>query len=414
MKLFAVIFFIAFTYSFKCETIDITIPDSFIDDHYCDCPDGSDEKNTGVCEGSMFVCQNKGADAVEIESRFVGDSICDCCDGSDEKEGLCPNVCKQQTQKKIDEVDNEIKRMEELIQIKEKFSIEGKKLRKELTNEIKNNKAELKEIKEELKNGDFDNTIKEQKRKRDNFSADYKERYNNLKSKIIEEVTEETSEEILKRKIKEYGFISPNEEEVNVTSAEVQKEGNEKSKEEIKEEQRKLKLLIEEEETKFKKEDKELEKEIKELEEKQKELKNKKAVIERKIWELNEKNKIDITQNNYCNDYFFLNEYSKDNFKLYYGFNITQNNNINVGSFVGWNTSDIQIYANGTDCEINQQIITRKAEVHFICGETPNIIFTDEPNTCEYVLVLQTPCACGKKLLKSLHEKRKQLEEKLH
>ncbi|EDR26655.1 glucosidase II beta subunit, putative [Entamoeba dispar SAW760] len=414
MKLFAIIFFIAFSSSFKCETIDITIPDSFIDDRYCDCPDGSDEKNTGVCEGSMFICQNKGADAVEIESRFVGDSICDCCDGSDEREGLCPNVCKQQTQKKIDEVDNEIKRMEELIQLKEKFSIEGKKLRKELSKEIKKNEAELKEVKEELKIGDFDNIIKEQKRKRNDFNADYQERYNSLKSKIIEEVSGETSEEVLEEKIKEYGFVSPNEEEVNVTSVEVKKEENEKSKEEIKEEQRKLKLLIKEEETKFKKEDKKLEKEIKELEEKQKELENKKEVIERKVWEFNEKSKVNIKQNNYCNDYFFLNEYSKDNFKLYYGFNITQNNNINVGSFAGWNTSDIQFYSNGTTCEINEQTIPRKAEVHFVCGETPSIISTDEPSTCEYVLVLQTPCACSKKLLKSLHEKRKQLEEKLH
>ena len=106
--LFYLITLFTITNAFRCQTIDIEIPDEYVNDRYCDCPDGSDEKETGVCEGTLFKCQNKGAQPIEIESNFVNDGICDCCDGSDEAVGLCPNTCKDITQKQIDEVDKEI------------------------------------------------------------------------------------------------------------------------------------------------------------------------------------------------------------------------------------------------------------------------------------------------------------------
>ena len=48
---------------FKCHSSDMTIPQSYVNDGYCDCKDGSDEPDTHVCNDGWFVCKNEmGAD----------------------------------------------------------------------------------------------------------------------------------------------------------------------------------------------------------------------------------------------------------------------------------------------------------------------------------------------------------------
>ncbi|KAJ3268430.1 serine/threonine protein kinase, CMGC group [Terramyces sp. JEL0728] len=72
-----------------------TVPESFINDDYCDCPDGSDEPLTNACPNTKFTCKNIHHIPIEIRSNRLFDSICDCCDGSDELPGVCPDTCPQ-------------------------------------------------------------------------------------------------------------------------------------------------------------------------------------------------------------------------------------------------------------------------------------------------------------------------------
>lgn len=73
----------------------IQIPDSRVNDGYCDCEDGSDETETHVCNSGSFVCKTELTDEGytkfvdfmlsvlrSISNMFVNDGICDCCDCS--------------------------------------------------------------------------------------------------------------------------------------------------------------------------------------------------------------------------------------------------------------------------------------------------------------------------------------------
>jgi protein kinase C substrate 80K-H len=56
---------------FECRDSSRVIPASFINDDFCDCPDGSDESSTSACLVGSFQCPEK-----IIHSSFVHDTIC--------------------------------------------------------------------------------------------------------------------------------------------------------------------------------------------------------------------------------------------------------------------------------------------------------------------------------------------------
>ncbi|KAG9394521.1 Glucosidase II beta subunit-like [Carpediemonas membranifera] len=99
--------------NFTCLDGSRTIPMAWVNDDYCDCPDGSDEPGTSACTGNLFFCSNIGSRSKYIHSSFVDDGRCDCCDGSDEVAGLCPNTCAEEAAQFIAQYDFRVKEVEE-------------------------------------------------------------------------------------------------------------------------------------------------------------------------------------------------------------------------------------------------------------------------------------------------------------
>ncbi|KAH8292537.1 hypothetical protein KR054_011590 [Drosophila jambulina] len=87
---------------FRCLDGTKEIPFDHLNDNYCDCEgDGSDEPSTNACSAGRFYCRyqkrhitGRGLDVYVASSR-INDHVCDCCDGSDEwtTGAKCPNNC---------------------------------------------------------------------------------------------------------------------------------------------------------------------------------------------------------------------------------------------------------------------------------------------------------------------------------
>jgi protein kinase C substrate 80K-H len=82
--------------NFVCDEQRQTIPQSYVNDNYCDCQDGSDEPRTAACSNGRFLCANKKYKSLHVFSSHVNDGVCDCCDGSDEYDGKvnCDDTCE--------------------------------------------------------------------------------------------------------------------------------------------------------------------------------------------------------------------------------------------------------------------------------------------------------------------------------
>ena len=61
---------------FECKDKSAQIPSIFINDDFCDCPDGSDEPGTSACPQGQFYCRNDQYKPEFISSSKVMDTIC--------------------------------------------------------------------------------------------------------------------------------------------------------------------------------------------------------------------------------------------------------------------------------------------------------------------------------------------------
>ena len=107
----------------------IQIPQEFINDNFCDCPDGSDEPGTSACDFQFF-CNNHGLLGKQIPSSKVNDGICDCCDASDEYHNadLCKDTCELNSRETHRHIESEMEKVKKGIE--KKYEIVGKCLDK--------------------------------------------------------------------------------------------------------------------------------------------------------------------------------------------------------------------------------------------------------------------------------------------
>ncbi|KHJ44720.1 hypothetical protein D918_04955, partial [Trichuris suis] len=133
---------------FTCLDGSLTIAFDWVNDDYCDCPDGSDEPGTSACPRGSFHCPNLGAAAMNIPSSRVNDMICDCCDGSDEWAGhvKCPNLCEELGRRLKAEREQKVALHREGHATRLKMAEEAKKQKQEKQQALEKLEAQLSEL----------------------------------------------------------------------------------------------------------------------------------------------------------------------------------------------------------------------------------------------------------------------------
>merc|ERR1712141_261679 len=157
---------------FTCLDGSVTLPFSYVNDDYCDCPDGSDEPGTSACPNGQFTCKNLGHKALVLQSSRVNDGVCDCCDGTDEYDGdtACANHCEEagRAEKERLEKEREIAHMG--FEVKLEYIQKGKERKQQMETENTNLKAELEEQKGKL------DELKAAKERAEGYEKEAKER----------------------------------------------------------------------------------------------------------------------------------------------------------------------------------------------------------------------------------------------
>ena len=124
---------------FTCLDGSKTISFSYVNDDYCDCPDGSDEPGTSACPNGLYHCTNAGYHPKNIPSSRVNDGICDCCDGSDEwqNEELCSNTCTDLWRAERALMAEQMEHQNKGYEVRKRYSAQGVAKKTERQNKIK-------------------------------------------------------------------------------------------------------------------------------------------------------------------------------------------------------------------------------------------------------------------------------------
>ena len=130
---------LSFVLGFICDNKQI--PDTWLNDDYCDCLDQTDEPLTSACN-SYFVCRDN-PNKLQIPSTWVNDRVCDCCDCSDESTIVGNNTCIL-LQK---ELKDGLVKQQKGFEIRQKWSTKSKELYSTIESELK----DLKHLVEGLK-----------------------------------------------------------------------------------------------------------------------------------------------------------------------------------------------------------------------------------------------------------------------
>ncbi|XP_065069988.1 glucosidase 2 subunit beta-like [Rhopilema esculentum] len=177
---------------FTCLDGTVTLPFSYVNDDYCDCPDGSDEPGTSACPNGRFTCKNLGHIQLELQSGRVNDGVCDCCDGTDEydSDATCSNICQEAGKAEKERREKEKLVSQQGYEVRMEYAQKGKAKKESIENEQNDLKTKLSENKGKLEE------MKAAKERAESFEKEAKEQ----QDKEFEELEKlRTAEENLKK-----------------------------------------------------------------------------------------------------------------------------------------------------------------------------------------------------------------------
>jgi len=157
---------------FTCLDGSVTISFGYVNDDYCDCPDGSDEPGTSACPNGKFTCKNLGHKALVLQSSRVNDGVCDCCDGTDEydSDAVCTNHCQEAGRAEQERLEQERHVAQLGYEVKLEYMQKGKEKKQEVEAETRKLKDELEEHKGKL------DELKAAKERAEEFEKEAKEK----------------------------------------------------------------------------------------------------------------------------------------------------------------------------------------------------------------------------------------------
>jgi len=405
------------------EESDATIPMAAVNDNSCDCVDGSDEPGTAACAGrrnALFYCSNDGAVPKYVYTSRVLDGICDCCDGSDEMplgdNGLppCSNTCPEdaiERQKLLERLQKgldkhtatrqagKLARLDWEIEVKElKEALPGLEQAHEKAKEedipanvakrfdaftavITDMQATIKQQQDEI------NTLRREMERRcagttdssKDISADTEVTTDGSVAEASEPSTSEpvvAEAEVEQKVVSEYAKWMDN-------SAQMLKE-DEKNDEAVEQAKPDGEKISEADEGVL-----EPAGSVKEASDAAEKNKQRTAELEAMLEALPDDRMAFYSLLNKCLE-------KKDGeyvYKICF-FESAKQDNVNLGTWHGWLGRLRGEFKGGTKCWNGPD---RKMTVKFKCGVEEEIVDVSEPSSCEYVAVVHSPGACGKK-----------------
>lgn len=428
MKVAVLLLTAALCAGFRCGD-GVLVPDVYVGDGYCDCADGSDEAGRGVCDGTEYVCENRGSLRKTVPSEYVGDGVCDCCDGSDEANGVCKDVCASETAERIREWDSKIDEARSRIAAREALAAQGRSERAGIKEAIIEAVAAAEAARERAGSPELSKELTPLADRIDKVTHDLDAVTASLASlddvstedgsadAAVDEARTPDGDDTLQVPSKGKRGRGKQDDEKSVKERGRSKDKTEhsgKGKKESrgrkgkKEQEAKGKPEHAEGEGREEERKRELEARQKALEEEMKELKERKRaaesaveaaerevkVAERRAWELGEKAQVNPVDD--CTYHLFMTELRDGAFVYRYGYNITQYGNILIGKA---SDSTGVSYSGGDACDVGGKRVERSAHVHISCGASARLVRSTEPSTCRYELYVESPCGCTDELL---------------
>jgi protein kinase C substrate 80K-H len=398
---------------FKCFDGSRTLTIDKVNDDYCDCRDGSDEPGTSACPTQQFYCKNEFAQPKLIFSSRVIDGFCDCCDGSDEfdvsrgrKVKDCPNTCKEEGRAYSHALLQEIKEVEEGLNIARLAAPSSGDFKLAKLREKVVLTAEIAALEIELAEAEQKSTavIQSRDQYKEKKTAELKVQFGVVdeapKNEAPTEEKKDADDEWAEDDSAPSEEVQPNAEAAPAEQASTEQPPPPPPPPAVETPQQKLDSALTQDGTL-----QTLDNDVNNANNAASDVRNRKTNKENDLTNVNKILDLDFGPNSRFSPLYNVQFQGNFGEYTYYmnPFVDAKQSTTSLGTFSSWKTPySVMAFTAGVHCWGGPD---RSVEVSLICGKENKIVEVREPSKCTYTMGATTPFACSEELLKSLRDK---------